>query len=133
MGALTTQFAIPQPVRYYRSYYNRLRRIGDLNPCWKEMSSWGSLKAPKAPKGEASKIRNHAESLFEQKNSTLSYKEQLFYDVDGDGQVSREEFVGTYVAWATTEEAVKKEKPVRMPKPDMSLDFATGGSATEEL
>lgn len=138
--ALTTQFNFPRPVQYYRHYYNRLRRVGDLNPCWGDMISWGSLGAIKQnlPKG-IKEIQTLAERLFREWNGTFSGAHLEFYDINGDGAVAREEFLSTFVAWAATEHAIRQEKTVRNLKPDMSLadpkafGVEAGGKAVEEL
>ena len=36
-GALTTQLNYPIPAGYFREYYSRTRRVGDLEPCWREI------------------------------------------------------------------------------------------------
>lgn len=124
--ALTTQFSLPRPVRYYRSYYNRLRRMGDLNPCWGQMVKWGSLGTGAKKLPEPAETHTAAEALFDRKGSTLSEEERLFFDADGDGRVGREEFAATFAAWAATERAVRREKKVRELRPDMSLEAPTG-------
>ena len=85
--ALTTQFELPMPARYYRSYYPRLRRIGDLNSCWKKMFSWGSAGEKVSLKGlkklGPQELRRSAEQLYERRSGTLTEKELDFFDVDG--------------------------------------------------
>jgi len=120
--ALTTQFDIPRPVRYYRSFYQRLRRVGDLNPCWQTMMSWPSLgeHGKRLPKDPAA-TRSRAEELYRSRNATLSREQQDFYDLNVDGVVSEAEFVSVFTDWVATEHAVKQERRVRMPRPDMHL------------
>eukprot|EP00928_Gymnodinium_smaydae_P074940 TRINITY_DN5795_c0_g1_i2.p1 TRINITY_DN5795_c0_g1~~TRINITY_DN5795_c0_g1_i2.p1 ORF type:complete len:498 (-),score=98.58 TRINITY_DN5795_c0_g1_i2:216-1709(-) len=132
-AALTTQFTLPRPTAYYRSYYNRLRRIGDMNSCWREMRAWASLGRPlKGNIRSEKEARAAAEKLFAEGSSTGFSAEALgFYDLDGDGSVSRAEFVDTFVAWWLTEEAVKREKPVRMPAVDVS--FAPEAAGRSDL
>lgn len=123
-AALTTQFTNPRPVRYWRNYYQRLRRVGDLNPCWGEMFQWGSMGLKKkVAKLSESEAKSFAEEHFDKHvaDKKLPHDVQHFYDLDGNGQVSREEFVDTFMEWVATERAVKREKVVRMPRPDMSL------------
>lgn len=132
--ALTTQFDKPYPVRYYRHYYQRLRRMGDLNPCWDEMMAWGSAGdrtgkgAPVIP--EKGKALEHAETLWDRKRGSFTGKEAAFYDANADGEVSHDEFVEGYAAWAATEWAARRERRVRMPKPDMRWS-GLGASRTE--
>jgi len=120
--ALTTQFDIPMPVRYYRSFYQRLRRMGDLHPCWRTMMSWASLgeHGKRLPKDQAA-ARLRAEELYRTRNATLSPEQRDFYDLNVDGIVSEAEFVSVFTDWVATEHAVKREKRVRMPRPDMRL------------
>eukprot|EP00656_Telonema_subtile_P038562 TRINITY_DN4362_c0_g1_i3.p1 TRINITY_DN4362_c0_g1~~TRINITY_DN4362_c0_g1_i3.p1 ORF type:complete len:432 (-),score=66.70 TRINITY_DN4362_c0_g1_i3:23-1318(-) len=40
-SALTTQLAYPRPATYFREYYSRVSRIGDLESCWPAMVQWG--------------------------------------------------------------------------------------------
>mmetsp|Transcript_12412 Transcript_12412/g.31218 ORF Transcript_12412/g.31218 Transcript_12412/m.31218 type:complete len:433 (+) Transcript_12412:54-1352(+) len=130
--ALTTQFDLPRPVRYWRNYYGRLRRIGDLGPCWKEMRSYGSLGALKQKlPADVSSLRAHAEQLFENRIGNFSEQERDFYDVDADGSVGKNEFVDTFVAWAATEHAINNEKATRKLKPDMRL--GAPGTHSQEL
>ena len=118
--ALTTQFDFPMPVRYYRSFYNRLRRVGDLFGCWPDMVSWAGAKVPKGGDAKASAERVYGE--IEQKKRSLQPKQVDFFDLDEDGNVTKEEFVQTFTAWAATELAIKKEKRKHLPKCDMSWD-----------
>jgi len=128
--ALTTQFDTPRPARYYRTFYQRLRRVGDLHPCWGQMVRWGSLGVPKKqwPSGPAA-ARAQASKLFQRRNGTLSSEELDFFDADADGVVTEAEFVETFAGWLETERAVQKERPVQMPAPDMSLDDPSSTSA----
>merc|ERR1711920_949082 len=122
---------IPRPVRYYRSYYSRLRRIGDLYPCWSQMAQWGSAGEPKKkPPVKASDVRASAEKAFERRSGKMSKEELDFFDADGDGSVTKEEFVEVYSGWAATELAVRKEKATRLPKlkPDMNLEMPVSKS-----
>eukprot|EP00927_Polykrikos_kofoidii_P049374 TRINITY_DN43439_c0_g1_i1.p1 TRINITY_DN43439_c0_g1~~TRINITY_DN43439_c0_g1_i1.p1 ORF type:complete len:493 (+),score=79.97 TRINITY_DN43439_c0_g1_i1:50-1480(+) len=129
--ALTTQFSYPTPSGYFRSYYNRLRRIGDLEECWDEFTSLGTLHK-KLPT-EANKVIGFAETLFGSLDSdgdgALSVAEiggraELdFHDLDKDSKVTAEELVDTMTALAATEKAITKEKKKRADKlrPDMRL------------
>jgi len=116
--ALTTQFDIPIPVRYYRTFYNRLRRVGDLNACWEWMVGWPGAK----PSKDLTKAKSMAEQLFTKKAEKLSQQELDFFDSNEDGNVTQKEFIDTFVAWAATEEAIKKEKRKNMPRCDMAWD-----------
>ena len=42
-AALTTQFRLPYPAAYYRRYYTRLRKVGDLTPCWRKMQEMATF------------------------------------------------------------------------------------------
>jgi len=117
--ALTTQFVFPTPVRYYRSFYNRLRRIGDLNSCWRDMMSWAGAKVPK---GDAKALAEKIYGEIEQKTKALEPQELDFFDLDEDQSVSKEEYVQTFTAWAATEKAIRKEKRKHLPKCEMSWD-----------
>lgn len=137
--ALTTQFTKPYPIRYYRSFYQRLRRVGDLNPCWRDMVAWGSAGErsskgrPAVPK--AAKASEQAEKVWSRKQQSLTGPEKIFFDANADGEVSHDEFVMSYAAWAATETAVRREKQVVMPRPDMSWGTGfpptAGGRSTE--
>merc|ERR1712194_89304 len=125
--AMTTQFTVPFPVGYFRSYYNRLRRVGDLNPCWKRQQSWAALgKATKTLPKNGKDARAQAEKLFTARKGGFSREEKDFYDLDGDGEVGHDELVDTYVAWVASEAAVRKEKKKRSLGFDMSLDEPKG-------
>ena len=125
--ALTTQFDLPMPVRYYRSFYQRLRRIGDLYGCWRDMVSWAGANGAKVPKpGDATAMAERAYNDIEQKRRTLKPKEVDFFDLDEDQNVTREEYVQTFAAWAATELAIRKEKRKHVPKCDMSWDDKVG-------
>jgi len=65
-AALTTQFDYPRPMGYFREFYNRIHRVGDLGTCWNS-------------------IRNVASASF---NLPLAQK-----DVDGDGKVTGDEII----------------------------------------
>merc|ERR1712032_1595568 len=111
------------PVRYYRSFYQRIRRVGDLHPCWRSMVSWASLgELDKHLPKDAAAARSRAAELYRSRNATLSPKQLDFYDLDADGSVSEAEFVSVFTDWIATERAVKKERVVPMPRPDMRLD-----------
>lgn len=125
--ALTTQFRHPEPVSYYRAYYPRLRRVGDMNSCWRSMAKWGSLAGGKPRSKKPAEVRAHADALFDARNGSFSVAELGFFDLDGDRQVSREELVDTYAAWVATESAVGKEKLANMPRVDMSFAAPGGG------
>lgn len=129
--ALTTQFDIPIPVRYYRTFYNRLRRVGDLNACWEWMVGWPGAK----PSKDLSKAKSVAEQLFTKKVAKLSQQELDFFDLNEDGNVTQEEFIDTFVAWTATEQAIKKEKRKNMPRCDMTWDdkILTGTGKGGEL
>ena len=122
--ALTTQFVFPTPVRYYRSFYNRLRRIGDLNSCWRDMMSWAGAKVPK---GDAKALAEKIYGEIEQKTKALEPQELDFFDLDEDQSVSKEEYVQTFTAWAATEKAIRKEKRKHLPKCEMSWDDKVSG------
>lgn len=122
--ALTTQFVFPTPVRYYRSFYNRLRRIGDLNSCWRDMMSWAGAKVPK---GDARALAEKVYGEIEQKRKVLEPKELDFFDLDDDQSVSKEEYVQTFTAWAATEKAIRKEKRKHLPICEMSWDDKVPG------
>lgn len=131
--ALTTQFSKPHPVRYYRNYYQRLRRVGDLNPCWARMMQWGST-GETTSKGRAfvptpERARQHAEERWEQKRGSLTDAETAFFDMDSDGEVTHDEFVESYTAWVATERAAQKEKRVRTLEPDMRWAVASPANA----
>jgi hypothetical protein len=135
-AALTTQFVSPKPVRYWRNYYQRLRRIGDLNPCWMEMFGLGSLGLlKKVEKLKTAEVRSIAEQHFKNDiaNKTASTALKAFYDLNEDGQISEAEFVNTFLAWVETEKAVKREKAVGMPQPDMSLETGKASAVSTEL
>jgi len=72
------------------------------------------------------KARSYAERLYG--NLTFSTNERGFYDLDGDGKVSREEFASLFSAWVATERAIAKEEET-LPRPDMSL--GTNGASGE--
>lgn len=121
-AALTTQFVKPRPARYFRTYYQRLRKVGDLNPCWDMMVHWATLG--EGPQKEAKKdVRAYASELFKRRQARgpLSPEELDFHDLDSDKVLTEEEFVESYSQWRKTEKAVKKEKAVDMPNPDMSM------------
>merc|ERR1719253_2239160 len=112
-AALTTQFTNPKPIRYYRSYYPRLRRVGDLGPCWNEMVQYGSAGLKQNfGKKSAAEVRSLAETHFKENlaNRSLPVALQAFYDIDVNGEVSQDEFVDTFGEWVATERAVRKEK-----------------------
>ena len=114
--ALTTQFDVPIPVRYYRSFYNRLRRVGDLNACWEWMTRWPGGRLSK----DLAKAKSMAYELYDKK--TLNSQEIDFFDLNEDGNVTQQEFVDTFVAWTATEKAIKKEKKKNLPACDMAWD-----------
>ena len=116
--ALTTQFDMPIPVRYYRSFYNRLRRVGDLNACWQWMTKWPGAK----PMKDLAKAKATAEQLYAKNRAHFKEQQVDFFDLNEDGNVTQNEFVNTFVAWAATEHAVKNEKKKNLPKCDMSWD-----------
>lgn len=131
--ALTTQFTDPAPARYFRSYYQRLRRIGDLNPCWPQMVKWAAHGKFKTwhkldPSSLTATASTFYDELFPQgpggpASRPLSRAELDFHDLNEDDQISKEEFLETILAWHATENAIRGEKPKQpFPKPDMSLD-----------
>merc|ERR1719468_245277 len=131
--ALTTQFSVPAPVGYYRSYYNRLRRVGDLNSCWGMMMSWATLGRRIAIPQTRKEALAQAEKLYGEVDGKFEAEQRDFYDINGDGEVSKEEFVDTFVAWAATERAASKETP-GLVSPDMTLSApAKAGPTSGEL
>merc|ERR1719362_89412 len=86
------------------------------------MMNWASLgeHGKRLPKDPAA-TRLLAEELFRSRNATLSREQRDFYDLNVDGVVSEAEFVSVFTDWVATEKAVKQEKRVRMPRPDMRL------------
>ena len=116
--ALTTQFDIPVPVRYYRTFYNRLRRVGDLNACWEWMVKWAGGKVSK----DLAQAKTMAQEMFSKTGAKLKQQQVDFFDLNEDGNVTQDEFVSTFVAWTATEQAIKKEKPKSLPKCDMAWD-----------
>lgn len=145
--ALTTQFTNPLPIKYWRSYYQRLRRIGDLNPCWDQMLQWASLRQGRRLEekiGSEDKWRTKAEGLYNRHVQPDAEPQaskgappvgwEKFYDVDSDGMITQEEFVNTYIEWAKTEQVLQQERQVSRPRPDMSLEEpleSASGRSTE--
>lgn len=117
-AALTTQFASPLPVRYYRSFYQRLRRVGDLQNCWPMMRRWARPEEhlpPGVAAATASKMAK--EGSFKWSSTALD-----FFDADGDGTLSEQEISGTMKSWQATEHAIQRERQVLRPRVDMSFD-----------
>jgi len=153
-AALTTQFDVPMPAGYYRSYYNRLRRIGDLQPCWTNMFRWGGMARANA-KGKPLKedaARKMADQVFKQADSdgdgllsatevSLACRSQhadpnstmAFYDVQEKEQLEKENFTKLFLQWAATEAQIAQEKPKaqRKLKPDMSLAVEIAADGVE--
>mmetsp|Transcript_52130 Transcript_52130/g.110938 ORF Transcript_52130/g.110938 Transcript_52130/m.110938 type:complete len:446 (+) Transcript_52130:47-1384(+) len=122
--ALTTQFDIPKPVKYYRTFYQRLRRVGDLNPCWKSMKSWASLGGVKTDKQMPATDKAataKATEIYESRKGSLSPQEISFHDINEDGTVNADEFAANFRSWVATEAAIRQEKATRKLKPDMDL------------
>mmetsp|Transcript_30447 Transcript_30447/g.78674 ORF Transcript_30447/g.78674 Transcript_30447/m.78674 type:complete len:451 (-) Transcript_30447:111-1463(-) len=148
-NALTTQFAMPKPIHYYRNYYNRMRRVGDLSSCWEEVAGWANF-GNRLPKAYAryDEAVTQAEKQFTKldadKDGQLTLEEFkkgvpagrkgitpptyegsfLWYDLDLDDKVTKEELVDTFARWSETEFHIGQEKeknPERF-KPDMTYD-----------
>jgi len=124
--ALTTQFEHPRPAAYYREYYSRLRRVGDLHACWDQMQHWASsgkdLLSSKVDQGDGAVT---AKEIPENKAAVFD-----FYDGDADRTVSPEEIDAIHQQWRATESAARKEKtrhPSKL-KFDMGLGPPDGGS-----
>jgi len=124
-AALTMQFQLPPPVRYFRSYYPRLRRIGDLHACWRDMMSWGAAGTRMQPPAEG-KAQEAGAKVFDDKHDSFTPEELMFYDVDRDGKVSRQEFVGVFAAWSATERAVRSERALHDIRVDVDLEPPLG-------
>jgi hypothetical protein len=82
------------------------------------MVGWPGAK----PSKDLTKAKSMAEQLFTKKAEKLSQQELDFFDLNEDGNVTQKEFIDTFVAWAATEEAIKKEKRKNMPRCDMAWD-----------
>ena len=128
-AALTTQFDYPRPMGYFRSYYNRVRRVGDLGTCWRDIKSAASHGAQ----------QDFAKA-----------------DANGDGKVTRDEMGGNEMAfdffaksgtserlidvdeatqikakWASTEQAISKE-PIKRAH-NLGFDMSLAPSGREDL
>eukprot|EP00811_Abedinium_folium_P004544 NODE_14184_length_1123_cov_6.334337.p2 GENE.NODE_14184_length_1123_cov_6.334337~~NODE_14184_length_1123_cov_6.334337.p2 ORF type:complete len:183 (+),score=58.21 NODE_14184_length_1123_cov_6.334337:423-971(+) len=152
-AALTTQFTLPAPARYFHHYYTRLRRTGDLSPCWEQMQGWAMLDDPEARHAQVSANTTAAkafgDALWARRaggaavlsaaggSGGVSKEAVAFYDADGDGTLTREEFMEAFVAWWLTEHMVRRERVVKMPKMDMSFEpeapAGQGARASGEL
>jgi len=159
--AVVTQFTIPAPIHYFRNFYNRVMRIGDLQGCWADIKAWANLggKLPKQYPRYA-KAMEMADQMFEKLDGdkdgilTLAEFKQgvpagrrglvppiyegsfLWYDLDLDEQVTRVEFTDTFGRWCETEFQIRKEKELRPDKLPQLVDldmahYVNGTSKTE--
>merc|ERR1711908_233057 len=110
-AALTTQFRLPFPAKYYRNFYTRLRKIWDFFPCWQQMrgiaSAGGKLKD--AQKWFETVDANEDGVLTREEVSKQGLRFDsadfvAFYDLNDDGHVSAEELTETFRRWSATEQ-----------------------------
>lgn len=127
-AALTSQFDFPTPTPYFRNYYNRLRRIGDMQKCWKPMGHWSSLHTQLPGLDTPEVARQFSTQFFHDMGRGRDMEEWIvetdrdFFDMNQDFHVSRQEFVDLFTAVHMTEVAALKEEEVAMPKIDFSFD-----------
>jgi len=108
-SALTTQLSYPIPAGYFREYYSRTRRVGDLEPCWRQIVSMG-----KDGKKLMQADQNGDGSVTEQERDDRGISEAAFdfYDETGGREVHVAKAGQLMSSWKATETAVKAERPV---------------------
>eukprot|EP00658_Telonema_sp_P-2_P081915 TRINITY_DN8519_c0_g2_i3.p1 TRINITY_DN8519_c0_g2~~TRINITY_DN8519_c0_g2_i3.p1 ORF type:complete len:234 (-),score=28.93 TRINITY_DN8519_c0_g2_i3:272-973(-) len=122
-SALTTQLRYPAPAGYFREFYSRSRRIGDLAPCWDNMIHWGQAgsdlkQADTNGDGLVDAVEGHQVGLdpvFD------------FYDQTGSRSIKLDGIKDLLAQWGATERALSREQytdPDRI-KFDVSLSAET--------
>jgi len=126
-ASITHQYSYPMASGFFRAWWPRTRRIGDMNECWGKISSWanlgrhGVLGQPRtAASVEALRLFKAADTngdgslaMPELTRSTGHHEAAMnsrgFHDTDQDGVISEDEFVRNYVLWSAHEHEVHKE------------------------
>jgi len=122
-ASLTHQYSSPMAAGFFRSWWPRTRRIGDMNECWGKISSWATLNRPiSAQSGDeggdaakklfASVDANSDGSITSeemQRARTDAENSMGFHDTDQNGVVSREEFMENFALWNDVEHEVHME------------------------
>jgi len=132
-ASITHQYNYPMAAGFFRAWWPRTRRIGDMNECWPKISSWATLgqngaqgehgdagiatagaifrKVDTSQDGSLNKaeiaafVGRQSEDLHH-KNGQSSLD---FHDTDQDGKVTSSEFMKNYALWSRHEAEVTKE------------------------
>jgi len=120
-ASITYQYNAPMAAAFFRSFWPRTRRIGDMNECWEKISSWAALGKPVAAKLDA---EADAAQLFDQVDANgdgaVTMQEMAaianepqsslnFHDMDEDGLITKQEFVTNFAMWSRVEAEVQAE------------------------
>ena len=126
-ASITHQYSFPMAAGFFRSWWPRTRRLGDMNECWGKISTWatlGKMGTQGKPKPEATQ---QAKALFatldKDKDGAVTMQEMEasvgdaeaaqnsmgFHDTDQDGRATQDEFLKNYALWSSHEHAVVKE------------------------
>ena len=145
-ASITHQYNYPMAAGFFRAWWPRTRRIGDMNECWPKISSWANLgqNGAHAQLGE-NNLKKTAEAIFQKVDTNQDenldkaeirafvgrQSEDLhhkggqssldFHDTDHNGQVTKSEFLTNHATWSRHEAEVYKATGVS------SWDAAEGG------
>jgi len=120
-ASITYQYSAPMAAAFFRSFWPRTRRIGDMNECWEKISSWAALGKPVAAKvdaeadaavlfAEVDADGDGAVTMKEMASVTNDPQSSLnFHDTDQDGRITKEEFVTNFAMWSRVEAEVHAE------------------------
>eukprot|EP00933_Yihiella_yeosuensis_P053738 TRINITY_DN52030_c0_g1_i1.p1 TRINITY_DN52030_c0_g1~~TRINITY_DN52030_c0_g1_i1.p1 ORF type:complete len:391 (+),score=89.21 TRINITY_DN52030_c0_g1_i1:159-1175(+) len=118
--ALTTQFDMYSD-KYFRNYYPRLKKVGDVEHCLNMERLAGFPNNMKLLKTHE-EVEELGKKIYDKKKGKFTPRQINFNDLDEDGQVTKDEFVKVYTQLIATEKEIRKEKKKEQLKPDIRWD-----------
>jgi len=117
---------------YFRSYYNRIRRVGDLGGCWREIQG----AAQKGAQTDFTKLDANKDGKVTGEEMPAQGRQNLAFDFFAGAEsnaVDIKEAAQIKEKWVATEKAIRAEPTRRSHRLTFDMSLAGPGGRREDL